>query len=175
MRIAKQGLIGTVFILLYLVNPALAQENPKLLGLWKLVAFHTEDVQTKARNNVYGDQPMGYIRIWDDGRFDAWAAESNRKFSHRAIFYSGKHRVDGDKLTIHVDQVLHEGWEGAQPFDVTWNEGRTANEQVRYFHLESRSLDRDVLRVETPPIANPNGSRNTIIGRLVWERSSEWE
>jgi len=192
MNIAKQALISAVLGLLFFATSTLAQDDPKLLGMWKLVAFHTEDVQTKARNNVYGEQPIGYMRVWDDGRFDAYAVQdrpepvqsiwedvaqifSEQAATYRAIFYSGKYRVDGDKLIVHIDRVLHEGWVGVQAFDMSWNEARTATAEVRYFYLASGPNDRDVLRIETPPTANPNGAGNTIIGRVVWERSSESE
>jgi hypothetical protein len=62
-----------------------------------------------------------------------------------------------------------------QPFDAHWNEGRTMREEERIFHIENGPLDREVLWVETLPIANPNGAGNTIVGRTIWELSTALE
>jgi len=48
-------------ILLFFSSSAFADDAEKLLGNWKLVSFFTEDVQTKQRNNVYGEHPDGFV------------------------------------------------------------------------------------------------------------------
>ena len=68
-----------------------------------------------------------------------------------------------------------EGWVGAEPFDLTWTEGRTPKEETRSFRIETDGQERDILRIETAPMRNPTGAENTIIGRLIWMRVSDWE
>lgn len=192
MHIAKQTLISALFGLLLLGAPALAEDNLDLVGLWKIVSFHTEDVQILTRNNVYGEHPVGFMQVAPDGRFSAFVFSSRpepalsiwedaaRAFgeqtpTYSGIIYSGKYRVDGNKLIVHVDRVQHDGPVGPGTFDMSWTEGRTATEEVRHFRLEDGPLHSKFLHVETPPIANPNGVGNMIIGRLIWERISNWE
>jgi hypothetical protein len=40
-------------------SAAAADDREKLLGNWKLVSFFTEDVDSKQRNDVYGERPNG--------------------------------------------------------------------------------------------------------------------
>jgi hypothetical protein len=191
MRNTTQAVIGATLGLVLFGAPVSADDSPKLVGLWKLVSFYTEDVHTKVRANVYGDHPKGYMAITADGRFHAYAlsdwpkpAESvwedvAQSFSlqagaHRAIHYSGKYRGDRDKLIVHVDRALHEGWVGTDPFDISWTEGRTATEEMRSFRLTGGGPEGPTLNIETPAIPNPNGAGNTIIGRVTWEQTSDW-
>jgi hypothetical protein len=192
MNISKQALISAVLGVLFLSPPAFADDDLKLVGLWKIVSFQTEDVQAKTLNNIYGAHPFGYMQVTRDGRFsafvfsnqpepvqsvweDAARALSGQAAIRSGIIYSGKYRLEGNKFIINVERARHEGWVGLNPFDMSWNEGRTLTEEVRYYRLESDSLDSDLLRVETPHIANPNGAGNIIIGRIIWERISKWE
>lgn len=56
------AVLSSVFVFCALLcTPADADDRERLLGNWKLVSFYTEDVQTKQRNNVYGERPNGYI------------------------------------------------------------------------------------------------------------------
>jgi hypothetical protein len=72
-----------LFILCSLVSSsALADDMEKLLGNWKLVSFYTEDVQTKQRNNVYGEHPDGFAGF-TPGRFFAFATADGRKLRKR--------------------------------------------------------------------------------------------
>jgi hypothetical protein len=68
---------------------------------------------------------------------------------------------------VNIDKAEHEGWVGAEPFDLTWTEGLTPKEEKRHFRLETDAQERDILRIETTPMRNPNGAENTIIGRLT--------
>jgi len=190
MRATTQAIVGTVLGLVLFGAPVSAEESPRLVGLWKLVSFHTEDVHTKIRSHVYGEHPKGYMGVTADGRFHAYALSdwpvpaqslwddiaqsfSEQAGTHRAIYYSGKYRLDGNKFVVHIDRALHEGWVGTDPFDITWTEGRTATEEARSFQLANGGPGGETLRIETAPIPNPNGGGNTIIGRVVWERTSD--
>jgi hypothetical protein len=189
MDFAKRVLAGAGLAVLFLGSPALAESHAKIVGLWKLVSFQTEDVKSRTTTNVYGEHPKGYMAVIDDGRFYAHAlsdwpqpaqslldenAQSLPEYAPtgRGILYSGTYRLEANKFIVHVDRASHEGLVGVLPFDLTWTEGRTPTEEVRYYSLDSDGVERETLRIETAPILNPNGAGNTIIGRVIWERSS---
>ena len=192
MRNAIRMFVGAMLGLSLFTSPSLSQNAPRIEGLWKLVSFEVEDVQTKARAHVYGEQPWGYMQVMASGKFYAWArtqalrpVESlwedvarsigGAEVIYRAVFYSGTHRIDGDRFIVDVEQATNEGPVGPAPFDLSWSEGRTAKGEVRRFHLEIGGEDRDLLRIETLPMANPNGAGNVIVGRTVWIGASELE
>lgn len=162
-----------------------AADGAQLAGLWKLVSFQTEDAATKAVRNVYGERPVGHMALTQDGRFHAYA------FSVAAtpgptlyddiacslaqcdpwrygIVYAGSYRLEGTKFVMRVDYARTEGEVGVQPFDLTWTEGRSPHEEVRNFRIETGETV--TLHLETPPMINPTGADNTIVGRVVWER-----
>jgi Lipocalin-like domain len=176
----RKTLISAAFGLLLLSAPAFAGDTLKLIGTWKLVAFFTEDVQTKARNHVYGEHPQGYLGITPQDRFFAFATADWRRFAQppaeeiefRSIFFSGKYRLQENKFIIQADTVWNEGWEGPDPFDMSWNEGWVGTEQMRFYQLENNGAESERLRMQTAPIPNPNGAGNTIVGTLIWERSA---
>jgi len=193
MHISKLKLTAAVFGLAVLGSPAQSADNSKVAGLWRIVAFHTEDVATKAQNRLYGERPIGFMKLETDGRLSAWLAsgwpsqsvqsvweDAARSFdshgsAYRAVFYSGRYRLDETKFFVNIDQAQHEGWVGAEPFDLTWTEGRTQKDETRNFQAETDGQEREILRIETAPMLNPNGADNTIVGRLIWMRVSEWE
>jgi hypothetical protein len=57
-----------ILLIIVLVFNSSARADEKLLGNWKLVSFFTEDVQTKQRNDVYGERPEGFIGFTPAGR-----------------------------------------------------------------------------------------------------------
>jgi hypothetical protein len=156
-------LLASMFSLVLggLATPATADDQEKLLGNWKLVTFYTEDVQTKQRNNVYGERPNGYIGFTSAGRFFAFATADGRKAPsspdeqaaafRSMIAYTGKFRLEGEKFITKVD--------------VAWNEAWVGTEQVRFWRLEG-----DRLHIISAPIPNPNVPGSMMIGTLVWER-----
>ena len=111
------------------------------------------------------------LTIWED------AANSldPQGSTYRAVFYSGQYRLGQDTLDVNIDQAEHEGWVGAEPFDLTWTEGRTSKQETRSFRVETDAQEREILRIETAPMRNPNGAENTIIGRAIWTRVTDWE
>jgi len=158
--------------------PLSAQDNSKLVDLWTIRAFYTEDVQTKARGNIYGEQPTGFIELWQDGSFAAHVQSGPPEPSaqpglHRSIFYSGTYRVEGSKFYIRVTRVRHEGPVGTDAFDMSWEEGRMPVEEARSFRLSNGAGEVEELSIETAPMVNPNGTENIIVGRIVWARSPD--
>jgi hypothetical protein len=193
MHIIKQTLLSAVFSLAVLGSPAQSADNAKVAGLWGIVAFHTEDVATNAQNHLYGKRPIGFMKLETDGRLSAWLASGwpaqsvqsvwedvagsfePQRPAYRAVFYSGKYRLSRGEFLVNIDKAEHEGWVGAEPFDLTWTEGLTPKEEMRNFRIETDTQEREILRIETAPMRNPNGAENTIIGRLIWARVSDSE
>ncbi len=183
MSTVKLASICAVFGVLNFGGPSVAHDSSQLVGLWKIVSFQIEDVETKALSNVYSEHPFGFMQAMADGRFNAFVYSSRAEAmslgeqepTHRGIVYSGEHRLQGNSLILHVDHAWHEGWVGEAPFDMSWDEGRTAIEDVRSFSFERGHIGDDVLSIETRPIPNPNGAGNIIIGRVVWKRVSNWQ
>ena len=193
MHIIRNTLISAAFSLAVLDSPVHSADNSKVAGLWRIMAFHTEDVATKAQNHLYGKQPIGFMKLETDGRLSAWLAsgwpaqtvqsvwedvassfESERS-TYRAVFYTGQYRLREGTLLVNIDNAEHEGWVGAEPFDLTWTEGRTPKEETRHFRIETDAHEKEVLRIETVPMRNPNGAENTVIGRVIWRRVPDWE
>ena len=185
MQTTARMMMVAMLSLVALSPQASIAEEIKVSGFWKLVSFQTEDVVTKEVHNVYGERPVGHMALTDDGRFYAYAfnAPAGPKptlyddvacsladcdpWRHGTV-YSGRYRQDGAKFIMRVDRARTEGAVGVQPFDLTWTEGRSASEEVRNFRMDAGETV--TLQLETSPMINPNGSGNTIIGRVVWER-----
>jgi hypothetical protein len=97
----------------------------------------------KERRFLYGEHPNGYLIITPE-RFAAIISGEGRKLpqsdedrliSFRTmIAYTGLYRVDGDRLTIHVE--------------VAWNEVYTGTDQTRNFRLGAISFSS---RASPPP------------------------
>jgi len=154
-------LISVFVVCAFLCMPAAADDREKLLGNWQLVTFYTEDVQTKQRNDVYGERPNGYIGFTPAGRFFAFVTADGRKPPNSTgeqaaafrsmLAYTGKFRLEGEKFITKVD--------------VAWNEAWVGTDQVRFWRMEG-----DKLHIISAPIPNPNVPGAMIIGILVWER-----
>jgi Lipocalin-like domain len=63
-------------LLLFLSSSALADDQQKLLGNWKLVSLFMEEVQTKQRSNVLGEHPSGFIGFTPERFFAVLMADA---------------------------------------------------------------------------------------------------
>ena len=54
-------------------SPCFGDDHTKLSGTWKLVAFMTEDINNKVRENVCDKQAEGYLTFTDAGRVFGFA------------------------------------------------------------------------------------------------------
>ena len=59
------------------------------------------------------------------------------------------------------------------PFEITWSEWQPRTEEERFYWLKSDTLDRESLHIETAPMPHPNSAGSTIIGKVIWQRTSE--
>ena len=139
----------------------MADENTQIVGVWKLVSVMYEDQETKAMTPVMGDNPRGYQIATADGRWLALgtpagravpATDEQRARAFRTmIAYSGRYRVEGNKITTKVE--------------VAWNESWVGGEQVRYIRFEG-----DKLFIESPPMPHPNMYNKMVRVIVVWQR-----
>jgi Lipocalin-like domain len=142
-------------------SPCFADDRTKLASTWKLVAFMTEDVTNKVRENVYDAQAEGYLTFTAAGRVFALATtksdepQANTPDSHNAsrpiISYSGNYRFEGSDLAAKVDLVWDDGW--------------PRTEELHHYRL-----DGDKRLVETTQVRYPNAFGSRMISILVWER-----
>jgi Lipocalin-like domain len=136
-------------------------DHTKLAGTWKLVAFMTEDVTNKVRENVCEKHAEGYLTFTNAGRVFGFATTKGGEplattpesynASPPIISYSGNYRVEGNDLAAKVDLVWHDEW-------------------PRTDELHHYRLDSDKRLVETTPVRYPNAFGSRMISILVWER-----
>jgi hypothetical protein len=149
--------------LLLLSAPLHAEsDKDKIVGTWKLVAVEYEDAQTKERTPVLGEHPRGYQIATPEGRWIALVTANGRPVpktdEERAqalrsmIGYSGRYRVEGNKVITKVE--------------VAWNEAWVGTEQVRFLRFEGD----DLLHIESPPMPHPNVNDKTVRVIVTWKR-----
>jgi hypothetical protein len=137
-------------------------DHTKLSGSWKLVAFMTEDIDTKVRENLCDNkQAEGYLTFTAAGRVFGFAttkggepltsASESYDASRPIISYSGNYRFEGNDLSAKVDLVWEDGW-------------------PRTEELHQYRLDGDKRLVETTHVRYPNSFGSSMISILVWER-----
>jgi hypothetical protein len=139
-----------------------ASDKDKIVGTWKLVAVEYEDAQTKERTPVLGEHPRGYQIATPEGRWIALVTANGRpvpktdderaKALRSMIGYSGRYRVEGNKVITKVE--------------VAWNEAWVGTEQVRFLRFEGD----DLLHIESPPMQHPNVNDKTVRVIVTWKR-----
>jgi hypothetical protein len=142
-------------------SPCFGDDHTKLSGTWKLVAFMTEDIDNKVRENVCDEQAEGYLTFTAAGRVFGFATTkggeplASTPQSHAAsrpiISYSGNYRVEENDLAAKVD--------------LAWDDGWPRTEELHHYRL-----DGDKRLVETTYLRYPNAFGNRMISILVWER-----
>jgi hypothetical protein len=146
---------------LLLVTPGFAEVKDQIVGTWKLVSVMYEDQQSKELTPVLGKNPKGSQIATADGRWLALVTAEGRKIpqtdEERAqalrsmIAYSGRYRVEGDKVITKVE--------------IAWNESWVGGEQVRFVRFEG-----DKLYIESPPMPHPNVGGRVVRVIVTWER-----
>ena len=147
--------------LLLLSNAAHAADKDRIIGTWKLVAVTYEDAQTKERTPVLGDQPRGYQIATPEGRWLALVTANGRpvpktdedraKALRSMIAYSGRYRVEDNKVITKVE--------------VAWNEAWVGGEQTRFIRF-----DGEILHIESPPMPHPNLAGKVVRVIVTWQR-----
>lgn len=153
-----------VFVLsLVVAQPSFAEDNAKLLGIWKLVSFEAEIQATGQKEPLMGQHPTGYIIFTPEGRGMFMLTGEGRKapqtIQDRAdllnslVAYTGMYRLEGDKWITKID--------------VAWNPEWVGTEQTRFF-----KVDGDRLQVITAWGVAPNWPEKGMQRRiLTFERA----
>ena len=144
-----------------LLSAAPAKAQDSVVGVWKLVSVMYEDQETKQMTPVLGDAPRGYQIATVDGRWLALVTANGRPVPktdeerlhafRSMISYSGRYRVEGNKVTTKVE--------------VAWNEAWVGGEQVRFLRFEG-----DKLHIESPPMPHPNVNNRVVRVIVTWQR-----
>jgi hypothetical protein len=120
-----------------------------------------EDIGTKERKAVWGEHPNGHLVLtaagyWivvqtAEGRKTPQSDEDRCAAFRSMLAYSGRYRVDGQKILINVE--------------IAWDESWVGTEQVRFF-----KRDGDRLHIEAAPQRYANLGDKVMRAVLVWER-----
>jgi Lipocalin-like domain len=104
--------------------------NP-LVGAWKLVSFQFESEGGDKRFDAYDEHPEGFA-IFTEARVLFLLTAGNRLASTPAgelfdlmMAYSGRYRVQGDRIITSVDSAWHPAWVGTEQSRLFRNEGDT--------------------------------------------------
>ncbi len=133
----------------------------RLLGVWRLTSCRARMSGEDAPRDLFGPDPFGYIIFTPERRMMAFVSRRDRRppaddveaaaLLRSMLAYTGRFRVEGDRVTISVD--------GA------WSEVYRAEEQVRFFAVEG-----DRLTIRTPEQPSGVAPGRTIVSTLVFER-----
>jgi Lipocalin-like domain len=134
----------------------------QLIGTWKLTSWVTQVIGEDSRE-PYGPNPKGRLVITPEGHWIVIITAANRQSSKTTdekarlldsmLAYSGKYRIDGNKVTTRVDMSSNEIYTGAN------------QDQIRFFRVEGDKLD-----IRTPEIASAVLPGKKIVGTLCFER-----
>lgn len=130
----RSFLIGLLVLLA--VQPSLADDRARVIGLWKLVSYKVEIQATGQKEPIMGQNPTGYALFSPEGRVFFVLTGEGRKpaktIQDRAdllgnlVAYTGTYSVKGDTWITKVD--------------VAWNPEWVGTEQTRSFTVEGKRL-----------------------------------
>jgi hypothetical protein len=139
--------LAVLVLFLALVQPSLADDAAKILGMWKLVSFEAEIQATGQKEPVMGQNPTGFVIFTTEGRaFFILTGEGRKpaktdheraKLLNSVISYTGMYCLEGDQWITKVD--------------VAWSPEFVGTEQRRFF-----KVDGDRLNVLTTWGVHPN-------------------
>jgi hypothetical protein len=108
-----------------------ADSNP-LVGTWKLVSFEVETEGSNERQPWWDERPVGIVNFTKDGQMLALLTAGDRIASASAgqlidsmCAYSGRYRVEGNRLSTIVDSAWLPTWVGTDQLRTFKREGDT--------------------------------------------------
>src|SRR5712691_239075 len=146
-----------------LIPVAFADEVQKqLVGTWKLTAWVVQVIGDGSRE-PYSPNPKGRLVITPEGHWIVVLTGANRRPAKTTdekaalldsmLAYSGKYRIEGDRITTRVDMSSNEIYTGAN------------QDQTRFFKVEG-----DRLALRTPEIASAVLPGKRVVGTVNFER-----
>jgi len=142
----------------------LTQNASRILGTWKLRSYVREVIATERQHDQFRSEPDGYLGYAPDGRMYAIFTRHDRvsprdvvpteeegvQLLGSMVAYAGTYTLGEDRVTHHID--------------ISWNQGWTGTNQVRFFEL-----DGDTLTITTAPYKSYlDGEEGRSI--LVWDK-----
>ena len=139
-----------------------SEQHDDVVGTWSLLSCYMEDVESKERKEIRGERPNGRLTLTATGDWIVVQTAQGRKVPQSdedriaafrsMLAYSGKYRVEEEKIIINID--------------IAWDEAWTATEQVRFF-----KRDGDRLHIEVAPQRYPNLGDKVMRAVLIWQRA----
>jgi len=156
-------IVASIISCSLLTPVAFADEVQKqLVGTWKLTAWIVQVIGEGSRE-PYGPNPKGRLVITPEGHWIIVITGANRQpaktIDEKAalldsmLAYSGKYRIEGDKITTKVDMSSNEIYTGAN------------QDQTRFFKVEG-----DRLALRTPEISSAVLPGKKVVGTINFER-----
>ena len=119
----------TLVLLGSVCSSACAQaQDARFTGVWRLISYDREFVETKQRTAVFGEKPSGYISYSPGGRVvvalfgsrpvpgrqDAYDdADRVKLYGNIIAAYSGTYSVEGDRITHRIESAWVPTFAGA--------------------------------------------------------------
>ncbi|HEY0522317.1 MAG TPA: lipocalin-like domain-containing protein [Stellaceae bacterium] len=163
MRLASAIAVAAMMLAL----PAIAMEEGSgdaddLIGVWKVKNFTLQIVGSGDRpKEVFGSNPRGYLIFTREGRMmtiitradrkPALTAEGQAALLQSMVSYTGRYRIEGDRIVTTPD--------------VSWNEIYAGSQQIRYYVLHG-----DELSLRTAPQESGVLPGNKVVVTLTYER-----
>jgi hypothetical protein len=142
----------------------LTQNASQVLGTWKLRSYEREEIASGRRHNQFGAKPDGYLGYAPDGRMYAIFIRQDRvaprdvvPTEEEGVQLIGSMVAYAGTYTLGDRQVVHH-------IDISWNQGWTGTDQIRYFELDGNTLT-----ITTAPYRSYHDGKE---GRsiLVWDK-----
>jgi hypothetical protein len=134
-----------------------------IVGTWALAEVVYEDVATGERWHPLGARPRGTQIATPEGRWIAVVTAEHRALPQSdadaaaalrsMIAYTGRYRLEGDRVVTRVEAAWQEGWVGT--------------EQVRRMRFAD-----GLLYLEGPPQQHPNLGGRTVRIIITWRREA---
>jgi lipocalin-like protein len=149
-------MFGTLVFLCAVSTATLGQSS--LIGTYRLVSQTLEIEGTPTEN--FGKAPRGYLMltptrvlafITAETRTPGTAVPDKAALLDTLAGWSGRYRIEGQKLIMSID--------------ASWNESWTGKDQIRTWHLSGNRLT-----LLSDPIPFARDPSKTVVVRTVWER-----
>jgi len=163
MRLAPAIAVAAMMLAL----PAIAMEEERgdaddLIGVWKVKNFTLQTLGSgDPPKEVFGSSPRGYLIFTREGRMmtiitradrkPALTAEGQAALLQSMVSYTGRFRIEGDRIVTTPD--------------VSWNEIYAGSQQIRYYVLHG-----DELSLRTAPQESGVLPGNKVVATLTYER-----
>jgi Lipocalin-like domain len=100
-QMVRMGLAALIVVIASVWSTARAGDS--VVGSWRLVSWVQEDVESKAAQTVFGDNPVGVITYTSDGHMSVFVANPKRKPA------AGPMATDAEAADLYRTMVAYSG------------------------------------------------------------------